>query len=708
MPYEKVCRQVSKLAANFVTCFQFAMLRSKKNTARWYLLGGILSWVTLTVIDLAEQYSLVANFEVSIPVYLKGIFLNGFLLLIYLYVREDQARREAEEDFHSQLLRTFTMSMLCSFGSLVLRFLNNLLLSASNLSESLVLINFVYHVDFVLLAIFLITAFTKWKNLILYNSSSQVKRLWQLFEYGLFATLLLHFFRFELFDWLSNITMSLLLLVSLVLSFNLKWVPFLNFRQKLSSVLYLLAILGIQAYFVREMFYYVEKDLLVVDILHSIFFVNIYIFTAVYGVISFLVVLFNLPTTSVFEKKISEVSNIQQLSKAIVEGKDERRVYTLLLDGSLQSVRADAAFLNVFGQEDLHIARDLSVDDVRFLRETIRLSGYANDKPRRYTEKFMRENVDELPFLAMLCMPIKAGERDIATLVLLKRKAASFDTVAINTLNTFVAQAGLAVANFRLVAQALQTQRYREEIKIARRVHDALLPEMLESNDDFDLFVKNESADEVGGDYYDFRQLSNDRYGIIIADVSGKGTSAAFNMAQLKGIFHTLMQFDPAPDDFLVYANNALSSCLERRSFITASYFIIDTSLAKIYMGRAGHCPTLHYDAREEKTEYLPGGGIGLGIVRSNAYVKHAKIQTFPYTEGDLMMFYTDGIIEARHPESKEEYGYERLKDYFDAHKEEPIQQLANGIVDDIKQFMGVQDLGDDYTILLLRFHRDD
>ena len=98
-------------------------------------------------------------------------------------------------------------------------------------------------------------------------------------------------------------------------------------------------------------------------------------------------------------------------------------------------------------------------------------------------------------------------------------------------------------------------------------------------------------AQEVGGDYYDFVKLEDDRYGVIIGDVSGKGTSAAFYMAEMQGIFQSVSRLASSPSEFLYHANLALVQSLDRNVFISAIYGILDLKKETFTIARAGHCP---------------------------------------------------------------------------------------------------------------------
>ena len=98
------------------------------------------------------------------------------------------------------------------------------------------------------------------------------------------------------------------------------------------------------------------------------------------------------------------------------------------------------------------------------------------------------------------------------------------------------------------------------------------------------------SAQEVGGDYYDFVELEDERLGLIIADVSGKGTSAAFYMAEMQGIFHAVSRIAPEPSDFLGHANAAIGKSLERNVFVSVIYGLLDARNETFVLARAGHC----------------------------------------------------------------------------------------------------------------------
>jgi serine phosphatase RsbU (regulator of sigma subunit) len=186
--------------------------------------------------------------------------------------------------------------------------------------------------------------------------------------------------------------------------------------------------------------------------------------------------------------------------------------------------------------------------------------------------------------------------------------------------------------------------------------------------------------------------------------VSGKGTSAAFNMSQMKGVFHSLVQLNLPPVEFMVKANNALSDCLEKNHFITTTYYSLNTAEKDIRFARAGHCPTLYYDVTKDESSYLDVNGMGLGIVRNERFVQYLEEGYLRYHPGDIMVMYTDGIIEAKN-EKGEEFGFEALRSVLHETKDLCARQIKEEIIQRVHHFIGKNALpDDDYSLMVVKF----
>ncbi|MGV3539350.1 MAG: GAF domain-containing SpoIIE family protein phosphatase, partial [Rufibacter sp.] len=311
------------------------------------------------------------------------------------------------------------------------------------------------------------------------------------------------------------------------------------------------------------------------------------------------------------------------------------------------------------------------------------------------------KNLD-MPFQSLLVMPLASNNRQFGHLYLLREVEQGFDQDSINVVQSFANQTVLTIENLKLIQESLQNERYKEELKIASTVQDRLIPKTFPTDTWFEISSYSQAAKEVGGDFYDFLQLSESRIAIIIGDVSGKGISAAFHMAQMKGIFHGLMQQDLLPDEFMVQANSALSRCLERTSFITSALYIIDYKMQGVSFARAGHCHTLYYNSMMEETFYFQTEGLGLGILRDPSYAKRIHRLHYDYNPGDVMVIYTDGIIEAR-SENLQEYGEERLKFMLSQTYHLEAEDIKSAIMNDVTEFTN-DTLHDDQTLLVIKF----
>ena len=142
-----------------------------------------------------------------------------------------------------------------------------------------------------------------------------------------------------------------------------------------------------------------------------------------------------------------------------------------------------------------------------------------------------------------------------------------------------------------------EKRRLAEELRIARDIQMSLLPQGPFRSKGLSIAAMCAPAREVGGDYYDVLPLPDDRLGLLIADVSGKGMSAALYMAELKGLMLSLSRIHSSPRALLIDANRIISRHLDSRSFITMTYALVDRRAGTLTCARAGHCPFIRIPA---------------------------------------------------------------------------------------------------------------
>ncbi len=173
---------------------------------------------------------------------------------------------------------------------------------------------------------------------------------------------------------------------------------------------------------------------------------------------------------------------------------------------------------------------------------------------------------------------------------------------------------GMTESVKNLLKVQAEKERLAESLQIARHMQEKLLPKDISSIGGIDISAMNVPAEEVCGDYYDIIRKSDEEIGIIIADVSGKGPSAALYMAEVKGVMLTTSQRTIDPKEVLVEANNVLAPTLDSRNFITMTYAMINQPKRLMKMCRAGHNPAIHYRAKTGDLEVIQSRGIGLGV----------------------------------------------------------------------------------------------
>ncbi len=697
-------------------------MASGKALSRISLTVAILSWLALVFSDLTLLFS--TNNKIStglaeeVPFVIRSIY---FLALFFFF--KYRIEKAESVNFVDLLWRVFVTGLLTTVFSLLLKSID---LIIGKLGQNIFVLNAFYLINLGLAAAFIISTFLVWKRLILYQKSKLLMRGWQIFEYGLFFSMIFVFLPDNLMYEIYGITLSVLVLLGVILSVNMKWVAYLNFKQKWKSILLLFLILLYLGYFYISITGFEDSEELLVLHHNTVLLNAMFIFIFVYSLLSVLVILFNLPTSSVFEQKLGEVVNYQRLSQSIQTEKSEEKVYEILLESAISTVFADAGWIEINQngqsktddevlkkyspyQDNLvyykYAIEDPVISEIKQILKKNKIRGVfdfnSTDRAVNYS-KFL-SSLKHNNFKSILAFPLKVQEDTIGALILLKDVSEGFNKEMAEITFTFVNQAGISIENFRLLTSALENERYQEELKIAKKVQNSLLPSLLDSNEDFDIVAFSRAADEVGGDYYDSYKIADEKIALIIGDVSGKGTSAAFNMSQMKGVFHSLSQVDLKAADFFAYANKALSSCLEKTSFITASYFIIDKTKRRVEFARAGHCPTLYYHREQDKTEFLENKGLGLGILRDDNFPNYLEEAYIDYQSGDIMVLYTDGITEAANFK-KEEYGYEKIRILLEQNKEKSSAEISQIMIDDLYSFLGDTNVNDDYTLLILKF----
>jgi phosphoserine phosphatase RsbU/P len=260
-----------------------------------------------------------------------------------------------------------------------------------------------------------------------------------------------------------------------------------------------------------------------------------------------------------------------------------------------------------------------------------------------------------------------------------------------------------------LLRQAAEKKRLEEELRIAHEIQMSLLPQGALVMAGLSVTALCVPAREVGGDYYDFLPLDDHRVGVLIADVSGKGTSAALYMAELKGLVLSLSEIHTSPRTMLIALNRIIANHLDARSFITMTYAVVDLRARTITYARAGHTPLIYVpgrcaDGAPRQAQILAPDGMVIGLKLDNGemFAHHLVEETIPLEAGDLYLLFTDGISEAMNNRD-DLFGESRLGRLIETHAHLPSEELRERVLREIAAFVGEAPQHDDMTMILLK-----
>lgn len=440
-------------------------------------------------------------------------------------------------------------------------------------------------------------------------------------------------------------------------------------------------------------------------------------FGILYGSTAMLALLFHLPTARAMQQKSGEMEALQALARLSTELFDRERLVSTIAGAPVDAGVAQAAWLALIEPErgsvrpHLVAAHGLTPAQIEAMTDSQQLAADAlrQQGPLVLQQAPADHRVHALPgdgIGSLVVLPLRVHEETLGVLFATRAVPHGFERDDVAALETFASQAALSISNARLFRARLEHERAARELAIAREVQRRLLPACLPCTPQVCCAAVSLPAYEVAGDYYDYIELDGARLGLIVADVSGKGSSAAFHMAEMKGAFQALGPLEDSPARLLVRANEALSRSLHRSAFITAVYAILDQERGHLTVARAGHCPPLL--AGEDGVRLLRPGGLGIGLDRGTLFAQTLEEAQQPLQPGDLLLLYTDGLVEARDA-AGEEFGYERLVDAVARRRRLEPDALRDALVAEVRAFAHATDgqtpgIDDDLTLVILQW----
>jgi sigma-B regulation protein RsbU (phosphoserine phosphatase) len=297
-----------------------------------------------------------------------------------------------------------------------------------------------------------------------------------------------------------------------------------------------------------------------------------------------------------------------------------------------------------------------------------------------------------------LVVPLVHKDRVIGVLDLESPVLDRFTEEHVKVLTPLASQVAGAVENARLYAEVRKNEeRLGRELRIARDVQHALFPEGSPSGEGWEASAHFRPARELGGDLYDFYELGGGRLGVATGDVAGKGVPAALYAAFASGTIRARAFERRGPADLMQRVNRSLRRRGIEGLFCTLAYALFDFQERSLRLANSGLPHPFHYRAATMQAAPLDVSGLPLGTFDGVTYDE----VSVALAAGDVVVFYTDGLIEAR--QGREEYGPERLSRGLEAHASLPAPELGERLLTEIGDFLGDANPADDVTLIVVK-----
>ena len=250
----------------------------------------------------------------------------------------------------------------------------------------------------------------------------------------------------------------------------------------------------------------------------------------------------------------------------------------------------------------------------------------------------------------------------------------------------------------RTLYEVKKRELIESELKVASQIQKSFLPPSVPEHEGLELAVYMKPAKAVGGDLYAFIPLDDEKMGVMLGDVSGKGTPAALFMAKTFSEFKFSAREKTDPAEVLTKLNNSIASESTGGLFVTLAYVIFDTRRHKLCMSNGGHLPVICVKPNGQAEQLTVEGGMPIGVMEGIAFSKFERA----VQEGECYALYSDGVSEARN-KKKEEFGIETLQKLMQENRDMSAQELLDRVVGRLNQFMGKVDQHDDITLLIIK-----
>ena len=305
--------------------------------------------------------------------------------------------------------------------------------------------------------------------------------------------------------------------------------------------------------------------------------------------------------------------------------------------------------------------------------------------------------------LSVMATALQYGDQNLGVLAVANGPmGAPFSQADFVVFKSIAEQSAFALYNAIIYSMANEKKRLDHDLEIARDIQRILLPSEAPDINGFQISGINVPARQVSGDYFDYIHVDQERLGVAIADVSGKGVPASLIMAICRSVLRAEAARNPSPADVLRKVNRQLYPDIKEDMFISMAYLVLDHQHDGVTLARAGHDAPLLYRRQSQTITPIKSPGMVVGIDSGSVFDRITVDFSVPLEPNDCLVLYTDGVTETLNSEG-DEYGVERMMQSVRASANDGASAIVKTIIEDVREFTGSVPQNDDITVIAIR-----
>lgn len=412
------------------------------------------------------------------------------------------------------------------------------------------------------------------------------------------------------------------------------------------------------------------------------------------------------------KKTVEDLSSINQLANIINSTMPVEKILNRVVEMSVKAIKAEQGTISLLDEKQaadpfktLIRKVDMTQPQAQF-RLDDHLSGWmiANRRPLLINDlsadqAFRGYQPTNQSIRSLLSVPLLCKGKLIGVVNLFNKKETGVFTEDDQRLFAIIAsQSAQVIENARLYEEEKRLRKFEHELQMAREIQEGLLPKTIPETKRLDIASYFNPATQVGGDYFDYFQLDENQIGMVMADVSGHGTSAALVMTMVKGIMHAITHNFQSPDAVLTELNKIVNKIGPREKFVTMAFLVFDLKKNELRFSNAGHNPLLYYQKKEKSCDMIELRGPALGLSKLSVY----QDKSFKLNSGDVVLIYTDGLTEAFNKKA-EMFEESRLRDAVTAASSKRSADIVEQVKSAIFKFTDGAQQSDDMAMIAVK-----